>query len=778
MSATSVAPPGRRAPDVTPHRPATATLTAFALLTATILLAGVFVGQWLTMGEPAGTSLRWMVAVPLVVLVATAGLVAAQPGRTLRSDHLVPVPPQTPAARRYADAAVRAGISPAPELVWNPQDPRTGALALGRPGRYVVRVTPALLGAARRRPATYDAVVRHELAHVRHHDVALAYFALYCWYATVPVLAVPVVLRLAGGDRSLLPSYLVRALALASAVYLARAFLLRRREHEADLSAALWSGDPHAVAAVFGRAAALPGHRLLPPPLRRLLALHPTGPERVAYVLDPGRRGRLSPMTLLVAGFAAGAALPPLQALAAEAFAWDALTAARAARAVSFGSLGAVLGAEVWRTRGVGRPVNGPGRTSAAAAALAGGVAVGALLSLGGTGLVQGSVVDAVSAGLTGLMLGAVLVVGREVAAGPPGAVALGGAAACALAADAVTGVAELLAAGLSVVVLAFLPFVAAQSPAAWLLGVVVVVVAAGALVRDRRTGRDRLATSAVAGLVGAAAAVVAGAVGGELGFDGLLWPPVAAALAVLVLVGVRGLADGALAGAVTVVLAAPAVAVVAAVRAGGPLGGIWTLLEPAVATVTLAGLPLLAGVALLRRPGTGARRDAGRLVILTTVVALASALTAAALVPADSHVPPDVGDLETYLGEELPLLVMLRDTAAVAYEEALYFPRGGDVAADLRGRVAGLYDDAIGAADDVGAGLPLGGDAEVRRLHEAYRDVVVAERALTLAAAQAEVDPAATAQAQTAATTAAAAMARWTDLHEAAVARVGAADR
>ncbi|WP_341358325.1 M48 family metalloprotease [Georgenia sp. M64] len=772
-----MATPGRWAPDVGSHHPATATLTAFALLTATILLAGVFVGQWLAMGEPAGTSLHWMVAVPLVILVATAGLVAAQPGRRVRSDDLVPVPPQSPGARRHADVAAQAGLVPAPELVWNPQDPRTGALALGRPGRYLVRVTPALLGTARRRPATYDAVVRHELAHVRHHDVALAYLALYSWYATLPVLAVPVVLRLAGGDRSLLPSYLVRAVALASAVYLARAFLLRRREHEADLRAAMWSGDPHGVAAVFGRVPGPPGHRLLRK--RRLLALHPTGPERVAYVLDPGRRARLSPATLLVAGFAAGAALPLLQALAAEAFAWDALTAARAARAVSFGGLGAVVGAEVWRTGSVGRPVNGPGRTAATGAALAAGVAVGALLSLGGTGLVQGSAVDAVAAGLTGLLLGAVLVVGRELAAGPPRAVALGAAVACALAADAVTGVAELVAGGLSVFVLAFLPFVAAQSPAAWLLGLAVVAVATGALVRDRRTDHHRrLATAAVAGLVGAAAAVVAGAVADELGLGGLIWAPVGAALAVLVVVGVRGLADGVLAGAVTVVLAAPAGVVVAAVRAGGPLGtdGVWAVLEPAAATVTLAGLPLLAGVGVLRRPG--APREAGRLVLVTTVVALVSAVTTAVLAPADSPAPSDAGALGAYLSEELPLLVVLRDTAAVAYEEALYFPRGGDVAADLRGRVVGLYDDAIDAADDVEAGFPLGGAPELRQLHEAYRDVVVAERALTLAAAQAQVDPAATAQAQTAATAAAAAMARWTELHEAALGTLGEAGR
>jgi hypothetical protein len=140
----------------------------------------------------------------------------------------------------------------------------------GTPGRYRIALPRAV--AVRWRDASlFDPLVRHELAHVAHRDVALAWLARSVWYALAPLLAAPLLIIPVSGDRSLLPDYLWRAALLAVVVQLVSSALLRSREHDADLRAAWGPGGPEAVAAVVARVrqpGAAPWYRRLLPTTR------------------------------------------------------------------------------------------------------------------------------------------------------------------------------------------------------------------------------------------------------------------------------------------------------------------------------------------------------------------------------------------------------------------------------------------------------------------------------------------------------------------------------
>jgi Zn-dependent protease with chaperone function len=156
------------------------------------------------------------------------------------------------------------------------------AFCYGRPGRYRIALPTGLV--IRPTSASFDAVVRHELAHVAHRDVALSQMVHSVWYALTPLLLLPLVLSLAHGDLSVLPDYVWRAAVLAAVVLLAQRAVLWSREHDADLRAGQATGAGQAMTAALSSIRRPPATRL-----RRALARHPDVTARLDVLRNPER---------------------------------------------------------------------------------------------------------------------------------------------------------------------------------------------------------------------------------------------------------------------------------------------------------------------------------------------------------------------------------------------------------------------------------------------------------------------------------------------------------
>jgi len=231
------------------------TTSRFLVFLATLIAAGAFIGNWLhtevrsdawlaqlaacSTVAPPGTTLEDALEQTsaqqrcsasaererALFSVAGAGFAAAggvlllflAPGileRRRRLRELTPALAQV--AGRAREIAQEVGVRRAPTLMIGPTTLRD-AFTYGTPRHYRVALPPA--AAVRwRDPRLFDPVMRHELAHLRHHDVPLAWLARSVWWVLAPLLLLPVVVGLADGDTSLLPSYLWRALVLAALV--------------------------------------------------------------------------------------------------------------------------------------------------------------------------------------------------------------------------------------------------------------------------------------------------------------------------------------------------------------------------------------------------------------------------------------------------------------------------------------------------------------------------------------------------------------------------------
>ncbi|HXM56011.1 MAG TPA: M48 family metalloprotease, partial [Candidatus Dormibacteraeota bacterium] len=175
-----------------------------------------------------------------------------------------------PAARMPAVAAAldelcaEAGLRRPPRFVWDPLQPAPWAVAFGRAGRQWVGLSGGLVVEFGRDPATFRAIVRHELAHVRNGDVPITSFALAIWWAFVALALAPfVLLNLPAALAGRAPFHLApwawtgtwawRFAALALLVLFSRNSVLRVREVHADLRAAAWDGPAGALRRVLER---------------------------------------------------------------------------------------------------------------------------------------------------------------------------------------------------------------------------------------------------------------------------------------------------------------------------------------------------------------------------------------------------------------------------------------------------------------------------------------------------------------------------------------------
>jgi Zn-dependent protease with chaperone function/nucleotide-binding universal stress UspA family protein len=264
-----------------------------------------------------------------------------------------------------------AGTSP---VIWllRPTDLRLSAFAFGTVRRRFVAVSGGAIVTQVRQPAAFDAVVLHELSHIRNRDIDQAYLAVAIWRAFAVVALVPMAGLLISRQLGSQPELLWRAVILALLVYLLRNSILRAREFDADARVAELDPDT-GLGTVL---AALPqrrGQRAW-----HLGWLHPSGQARAAALLDPA--------PLYECGFWDGLAVGLVAAMGAEAgqgLAYLLLTASSAGGLVPafiFALFSAAaLAAAVWRMRywtggtatariwavGLGpvpRPARGPGR--------------------------------------------------------------------------------------------------------------------------------------------------------------------------------------------------------------------------------------------------------------------------------------------------------------------------------------------------------------------------------------------------------------------------------
>jgi Zn-dependent protease with chaperone function len=329
---------------------------------------------------------------------------------------------------RFAELAAEAGLRHLPDLERGPASQRD-AFSYGAPGRPRVVLPPAVAVRWRDRDV-FDPVVRHELAHVRQHDVALAWLARSAWYALAPLLFLPAAVSLLSGDNSILADLIWRAALLGLTVLLASAALLRSREHDADLRAIQSAGEASSLAALLRRSAGGPARNRR----RRLVARHPTPDQRIMVLRQPDRAASVTFVDGFSSAFLAGLLIPlvsmPMIGIFTSAGRPD--LGDWVATLVAGLMLGGMVGLGLRRTAVAERIAGSSGHVAPAALGVAAGLVLGQLSSLAGTGsgvtgglylpawlvvsAALGAGATALSAGLAELGADAVLRVNRRLA--------------------------------------------------------------------------------------------------------------------------------------------------------------------------------------------------------------------------------------------------------------------------------------------------------------------------------------------------------------------------
>jgi len=238
----------------------------------------------------------------IVLAVMGAGLLVAAPRVTpvflLRMFGARPLSPlEAPSLfQMVEELSARAGL-PAPPRLWYVASPVANAFSVGSPEEAAVTVTDGLLRHLNGREIL--GVLAHEVAHIRHNDLAVLTLAdlvsrvtfFFSWIGQL-LLIVNLPLWLAAGYRMpWLPVLLLLfAPSLSGMLQLA---LSRSREYDADLGAVQLTGDPRGLAAALRKIEALqvgflerlllPGRRIPEP---SLLRTHPDTGDRVRRLLE------------------------------------------------------------------------------------------------------------------------------------------------------------------------------------------------------------------------------------------------------------------------------------------------------------------------------------------------------------------------------------------------------------------------------------------------------------------------------------------------------------
>jgi heat shock protein HtpX len=209
-----------------------------------------------------GLALDYSIGILALVFAGVYGLFALLQSRSivarLTHAHEVPSTELRPVRRLLENASIAAGLPVTPELRLV-DDPAPNAFAAGlRPERSFVGVTTGLLNTMPKREL--EAVIAHEVAHIRHRDTYLMTVAVV--FAGVIAIIADIGFRAlafgAGRDRRgggalLLVLALIGFILAPIAALLLRMSLSRRREFLADAGAAEILNDPEAMALALQR---------------------------------------------------------------------------------------------------------------------------------------------------------------------------------------------------------------------------------------------------------------------------------------------------------------------------------------------------------------------------------------------------------------------------------------------------------------------------------------------------------------------------------------------